>query len=247
MRDIAPSSTGDAVSATAVRPRVPRFALCRLRSGSRTDLERPLAAENPQRFELAVQCGTFHPDKGRGARYVAAEARHLSEQVFPLENLARVAQRQGHNFAGLVPFDDARGDRRDLIRKHIRAHRLCRVARRHDQQPIDYIAQLPYIAGPAIGLQRGKRILSEIARLDARRFRAALHEVTREQRDVLTSLAQRRHPDRHDIETIEEVLAKPAGGDFAGQFAVRGGEHPYIDLDPAGPPYPLEGLLLQGA
>jgi hypothetical protein len=37
------------------------------------------------------------------------------------------------------------------------------LSRRHDQEPIDDIAQLADIAGPGIGLQRGQRVLAEIA------------------------------------------------------------------------------------
>ena len=35
--------------------------------------------------------------------------------------------------------------------------------------------------------------------------------MARQQRDVLAPLAQRRHPDRHDVEPIEQILAKPPG------------------------------------
>src|SRR5712691_12609787 len=77
---------------------------------SRPDLERALVAEDAERFELAVQCRALHPDKGRGARDVAAEAGYLGQQILALEHLARVAQWQGHDLAALVPFDDARCD-----------------------------------------------------------------------------------------------------------------------------------------
>jgi hypothetical protein len=49
-------------------------------------------------------------------------------------------------------------------------------------------------------LQRGQRVLAELARRHARRLGAALHEMAREQRNVLAPLAQRRHADRHDAQ-----------------------------------------------
>src|SRR3954451_2960642 len=133
MRDIGQSSIECAVFAAELRPGVLPVALDQYRSSSRTDLERPLTAENPEGFELAVQGGTLHPYKGRGTRYVAAKPRYLGQQILPLEYLARVAQWQVHNLAGLVPFDDAWGDGSDLVRQHVSAHWLHRVARCHDQ------------------------------------------------------------------------------------------------------------------
>ena len=68
-----------------------------------------------------------------------------------------------------------------------------------------------------------------------------------EQRNILPPFAQRRHPDWHHIQAIEQILAEAAGGDLAAELPVRGGDDAHIDLDPARSPYPLEGLLLQGA
>ncbi len=69
----------------------------------------------------------------------------------------------------------------------------------------------------------------------------------RHQRDVLAPVAQRRHLDRHDVEPIEQILAEAAGADLAGKVAVRRRDDADIDLDPARPADPLEGLLLQRA
>src|SRR5882757_5806144 len=71
------------------------------------DPERAIVAEDAQRFELAVEGRALHADKGGGARNIAAETGDLRQQVFALEDLARVAQWQGHDLAALVPFDDS--------------------------------------------------------------------------------------------------------------------------------------------
>ncbi len=42
-------------------------------------------------------------------------------------------------------------------------------ARRHNQEPIDHVAQLTYVTGPGIGLQGGHRVFAEIARGEPRR------------------------------------------------------------------------------
>ncbi len=45
----------------------------------------------PQRLELAVQRRAFHADELGGAGDISAEAVDLSQQVFALEQLARLA------------------------------------------------------------------------------------------------------------------------------------------------------------
>jgi hypothetical protein len=66
-------------------------------TASSADLGTTVAVEDAERFELAVQRRARHPDKGRGAGNIAAETGHLGKQVFTLEDLARVAQRQAHD------------------------------------------------------------------------------------------------------------------------------------------------------
>src|SRR5437762_10389603 len=193
-----------------------------------------------------MQRRALHADKGGGARDVAAEPRDLRQEVFALEHLAGVAQRQGHDLAALVPFDDGGCDRGDLVRQHVGVYRLSGIARRHDQQPIDDVAQLADIAGPGVGLQRRQCVLAKLARLDARRRGAPRHEMAGQERDVFAPLAQGRHPDRHDVEAVEQIFAEAAAGDFGAQIAVRGGDDADVDLDPARSAHPLEGLLLKG-
>ena len=160
-------------------------------------------------------------------------------------NTSRASQRQRHDLAALVPFDDGRGDRGDLVRQHVGADRLLWVAGRHDQQPVDDVPELAHVAGPGIGLQRGQRILAELARRHSGRLGRARHEMPRQERDVLAPVAQRRHFDRHDAEAVEQILAEPPRRNLARQLAVRRSHHPDIDLDPVGPANPLECLLLQ--
>src|SRR5437899_12406962 len=69
----------------------------RIESSSRSDLQRTVVAKDTEGFQLTVQGRSFHADKSGGAGYVAAEAGHLGDQVFALEDFARVAQRQGHD------------------------------------------------------------------------------------------------------------------------------------------------------
>src|ERR1700730_7107846 len=99
---------------------------------SHPDLQRAVVTKDAERFQLAMQGRTLHPDKSGGAGNVAAKAGHLGDQVFALEGRSRIAQRQGHDLAPLVPFDDGGGDRGDVVRQHVGAYWLARITWRHD-------------------------------------------------------------------------------------------------------------------
>src|SRR5688500_7564758 len=66
---------------------------------------------DPQRLELAVQRGALHADKLRGARNIAAEAVDLRAEIFALEHLARIAQRQAHQVLAAIAVRQARHHR----------------------------------------------------------------------------------------------------------------------------------------
>ena len=55
-----------------------------------------IASGNAQRFQLSMQRRTFHTDKLGRARHISAEPVNLGDQIFTLEPLARLAQRQRH-------------------------------------------------------------------------------------------------------------------------------------------------------
>ena len=61
---------------------------------------------------------------------------------------------------------------------------------------------------------------------------AALHQLVGEMRDqlrnVTPSLAEWRHMDRHDVEPVEQVLAKPALLDFRAEILVRGRDDAHV-------------------
>src|SRR5436853_732070 len=75
----------------------------RAASRRRLHLDDPFAVEQAQGLELAMERRALHADEGRRARDVAAEACHLRDQIFPLEDLASISKWQTHDFATLVP------------------------------------------------------------------------------------------------------------------------------------------------
>src|SRR5438874_605576 len=65
------------------------------------------------------------------------------------------------------------------------------------------------------------------------------------QRDVLASLAQRRHVNRENVQPVEEVLPEFLLPDERRQVAVRGRDEPRVRAKRAGAAQPLELALLQ--
>ena len=61
----------------------------------------------------------------------------------------------------------------------------------------------------------------------------AREEMADELGDVLAPLAQRRKPDRDDVQAIEQILAETAGGDFILEVARSRRKHADVDLDRA--------------
>src|SRR4029077_18967055 len=59
-------------------------------------------------------------------------------------------------------------------------------------------------------------------------FSEAVNEVLDKQGDVRCAIAQRRHLNRHDIQSVEEILAKLAFGHKRVQVTMRGRQHSYV-------------------
>src|ERR1700733_2820319 len=72
-----------------------------------------------------------------------------------------------------------------------------------------------------------------------------LNKVPHQQRDVLTSLAQRGHANREHVQAIEQVAAELSLGDAPRQISVGSGDQAHIYLGGPGPSEPFELLVLQ--
>jgi hypothetical protein len=59
----------------------------------------------------------------------------------------------------------------------------------------------------------------------------ALEEVFRQLANVFAAFGERRELDRHDVDPVEEIGAKPPAGDVLLQVAVRRGDHAHVDVD----------------
>ncbi len=119
------------------------------------------------------------------------------------------------------------------------------VAGRHDDEPLDHVAELAHVARPVVRHEGAHGLAGErLGALPVLR-RERLQEVLDQERDVLSPAPERRHLHRDDVQPVEEVLAEAALGDQIGQRLVRGGDHPHVDPDRLVPADPLHRLLLQ--
>ena len=92
----------------------------------------------------------------------------------------------------------------------------------------DHVLELAHVARPVVGLQERARLGRDRRALAAPVLR---REVLGEERHVLAPVAQRRDPDRDDVEPVVEVLAELAGLHRRLEVAVRRGDHPRVHRD----------------
>ena len=107
--------------------------------------------------------------------------------------------------------------------------------------------QLAHVAGPVIGLKRGDGVVADASGRQSGHFGGARHEVSDQRRDILAAMAERRHPQRHHAQAVEQVLAEAPFRDALGQVAIGRGDHPNVDLDVPGAAHALEALVLEHA
>jgi len=79
---------------------------------------------------------------------------------------------------------------------------------RHHRQPMADVLELPHVAWERKFGERLERRFRQRLRINGELARALLQEVTRERRDVLGPLAQRRQAQANDVEPVQQVLAE---------------------------------------
>src|SRR5207237_2768256 len=98
------------------------------------------------------------------------------------------------------------------------------------------VLQFAHVPRPRVGRQQVERLRREALDVLLELVVVAPHEVVDETRHVLDPGAQGRNRDRHDVETVVEILAEGAGGDRALEICVGGGHDADVDLDRARTP-----------
>src|SRR5512138_742844 len=118
-------------------------------------------------------------------------------------------------------------------------------ALRHDHRGLHLVLQLAYVAGPAVGLERGERVLTEPPlRLSLYAAELAQHRM-REHRGPTAPFAQRRHVDRDFANSEVEVLTKLLLSDLCLKILVRRADDAHVDGDFLAPADTLDNAILQ--
>ncbi len=108
----------------------------------------------------------------------------------------------------------------------------------------DTVLQFPDIARPAVVDQNlhGLRIdfLNRLYVLPGKHPDEMIHQ----QADVVSAFAQRRHPDRYDLDPVEKIFQKPAGFDFRMQIQIGGSNDPHVHIAGCGAAHRLKGHFL---
>src|SRR5438128_4930925 len=191
-------------------------------------------------LELPVEVAALDPQALGGAGHVPVVGAQLGEDVRALEVVARVLERPIAGFAHR---------RRGFLGSQRRRQVLGgdHVARRHDDEPLDHVAELAHIAGPVVGQEVPERFGREGLRALAVLGAELRDEVAHVGGDIVLAGPQRRDLDRDHVQAVVEVFAELPLADQGRQIAVGRGDHPYVYPERVLAADPLERLLLERA
>jgi hypothetical protein len=97
------------------------------------------------------------------------------------------------------------------------------IYQRNVERGAGWIASLQTELSPALERPRREELLLLLPLAEAP------EEEVHEDRNVLAALAQRRHAERHHVETVEEILAEAPRLHHRGEVPVRGGDDADVD------------------
>src|SRR5882757_6658184 len=98
----------------------------------------------------------------------------------------------------------------------------------HYDRSLNHVLQLADVPWPRVGAKHIEAFFGYLPYVLSQFPSTMADEVFDQHRDVFSSFPQRRHSNRKDIETVEEITTKRAGLDLRPQVAVRGSDHPHV-------------------
>src|ERR1700722_2994825 len=157
-----------------------------------------------------------------GAAYVAVVFVELFQDEIALVGIAGLVQRGEVGLggaAGSVAIDQ----RRQVLALEAGGGGI------HDDDALDHVAQLAYVARPGIAHEHIDGFVGDFAGLASVGGCEFLQEMAGGERNIFFSLAQGRGEKRNHVEAVEKIFAKISAGDFVFEIFVGGGD--YADID----------------
>ena len=100
----------------------------------------------------------------------------------------------------------------------------------HDYGPLDRVLKLSHVTGPRIDHQVLKSLVAEPLHLSFVFGGVLAQEGVRQQRDVASSHAQRRHIQLHHLKPVIEIFTETAFIDELLEVPIGGGHHTHVDF-----------------
>ena len=211
-------------------------------------------------LELLAERVAVDAEPGGGLElHALAVGEHLGDQ-FPfhaaddaVEQVLVVGAGRHHALLHEVPCEAVeiaatagQGNRRPVAR-HRRWQEVERelVAGGHHHTPLDHVLQFADVARPVILRQRRRGLFLDVHDVAVVSLVVVFEEVAHQLWNILPTGPQRRQVDRHDVETVVEVLAEVFLRHLIEQFAVARRDHSRVDADRLGVAHPLKLAFLQ--
>ena len=118
------------------------------------------------------------------------------------------------------------------------------VVAEHDAT-VDYVLELPDVAGPRVRLERRHRVRRNPHASTITAIAVAGEEEFGQHRDVLRPLPKRRHLDSHHVQTVVQLVPKPRFAHCRFQVPVRCGNDAYTHTNRVSAAHALERALLK--
>src|SRR5215831_13239159 len=186
---------------------------------------------NAKTLDAEVECRRREPQGSRRAVRAGDAA-------------ARRAQRRFNRFALLRPESFIYISRQIAVWNCVAFDAEGAVAA-EDDGPLDDVFEFAHVTGPVVGFEQLHRAPVNSVDGATEAFAVLGGEMRGQQRDVFGALAQRRQPQREDVQPVIEIAAEPSGLYIFHQIAIGGGDDPNVNADGVAAAEPLEFALLQ--
>src|SRR5579875_2262143 len=185
--------------------------------------------------------GAFQAQRLGGARDVAVSAVELLEDVVALVGFAGLLQR-AELFAAIVAAVAAFGalhENGKVLNFDARGFGI------QDQDALDDVTELTNIARPVVTAELVERGLGDLDARTAVLLAKLCEKLAGKRGDIFLAVAQRRHEEGNNVESVKEVLAEVAARDLLFKILVGGGDDTRIHMNRLAGTDGIEALFIE--